>query len=495
MKSIYVFFIFILLFIMETESKEHEKNEVTKPIPISITSHTLVVNGKSISYKATTGYMEMKTEDGKSKANIFYIAYTKDDEKQDHRPITFAFNGGPGSSSVWLHMGALGPKRVVFSDDGSPLPPPYSMVDNEYSWLEFTDLVFIDPVSTGYSRPSGEEKKEQFHGMKEDAHSIGDFIRLYTSKTKRWLSPKYLAGESYGTTRAALLASYMQERHGMYINGLVLISCALDFSTLRFKPGHDLPYILHFPTYTATAFYHKKLDKSLLTDLEKTVELSRLFAEREYLPFLWKGDNVSTEEKAAIIKKIAYFTGLSEDFIHNTNCRIDIMNFAKELLRNEDRTIGRLDSRYKGIDRRSVGASFEFDPSYDAVIYGPYAGTINHYLNENLKFESELPYEILTGNVHPWNWGSAAEGYTSVTETLRKAMSTNNHLKIFVANGYYDLATPFYATEYALAHMELDETLRNNITMTYYPAGHMMYVQKQSLLQLTNDVRKFYVHK
>lgn len=480
---------------METESKEHEKIEVTKPIPSSTTNHTLMVNGKTISYKATTGYMEMKTEDGKPKANIFYIAYTKDNEKQETRPITFAFNGGPGSSSVWLHMGALGPKRVVFSDDGTPLPPPYLMVDNEYSWLEFTDLVFIDPVSTGYSRPSGEEKKEQFHGTKEDAHSIGDFIRLYTSKTKRWLSPKYLAGESYGTTRAALLASYMQERHGMYINGLVLISCALDFSTLRFKPGHDLPYLLHFPTYTASAFYHNKLDKSLQTDLEKTVELSRIFAEREYLPFLWKGDNVSKEEKTAIIKKIAYFTGLKEDFIDNTNCRIDIMNFAKELLRNEDRTIGRLDSRYKGIDRRSVGASFEFDPSYDAVIYGPYTGTINHYLQENLKFESELPYEILTGNVHPWNWGSAADGYTSVTETLRKAMSTNNHLKVFVANGYYDLATPFYATEYALAHMELDESLRKNITTTYYPAGHMMYVQKQSLLQLTNDVRKFYINK
>ncbi|MBK7986774.1 MAG: peptidase S10 [Ignavibacteria bacterium] len=495
MKATYIFFILILLFNMETESKEHERNEVTKPTPTSITTHTLSINGASVAYKASTGYLGMKSEDGKSKANIFYIAYTKDNEQHANRPITFAFNGGPGSSSVWLHMGALGPKRVVFTDEGNPLPPPYSMVDNEYSWLEFTDLVFIDPVSTGYSRPAGEEKKEQFHGTKEDAQSIGDFIRLYTSKTKRWLSPKYLAGESYGTTRAAMLASYLQERHGMYINGLILISCALDFSTLRFKPGHDLPHLLHFPTYTATAFFHKKLDPSLLTDLEKTLESSRLFAEKEYLPYLWKGDKVTKEEKTAMIKKIAYFTGLNEQFIDNTNCRIDIMNFAKELLRSEDRTIGRLDSRYKGIDRRSVGSSFEFDPSYDAVIYGPYTGTINHYVHENLQFESELPYEILTGNVHPWNWGSASEGYTSVTETLRKAMSTNNHLKVFVANGYYDLATPFYATEYALNHMELDESLRNNITMTYYPAGHMMYVQKQSLIQLTNDIRRFFGKK
>lgn len=482
---------------METEAKEHEKSEVAKPNTPSpsITQHTLSINGKTVSYTATTGYMEMKTEDGKSKANIFYIAYTKENEKVENRAITFAFNGGPGSSSVWLHMGALGPKRVIFTDEGFPLPPPYSMVDNEYSWLEFTDLVFVDPVSTGYSRPAGEEKKEQFHGIREDAQSIGDFIRLYTTKNKRWLSPKYLAGESYGTTRAAMLASYLQERHGMYMNGLILISCALDFSTLRFKAGHDLPYLLHFPTYTATAFYHKKLDNSLMQNLEKTLDLSRSFVEQEYAPFLWKGDKVTKEEQNKIVKRIAYFTGLSEQYIEQTNYRVDIFNFTKELLRNEDRTVGRLDSRYKGIDRRSVGSTFEFDPSYDAVIYGPYAGTINHHLHDNLKFESDLPYEILTGNVHPWNWGSASEGYTSVTESLRKAMSTNNHLKVLVANGYYDLATPFYATEYSINHMELDKTLQNNIIMTYYPAGHMMYVQKQSLEQFTKDIKKFFETK
>lgn len=477
------------------DAKEPDKSEKKEPTilpPMSTTHHTLQVNGQSIRYTATTGYMELKTEEGKAKANIFYIAYTKDAGTSEKRPITFSFNGGPGSSSVWLHMGALGPKRVLFTDNGDPLPPPYKMVDNDFSWLEFTDLVFIDPVSTGFSRPANEEKKEQFHGTKEDAQSIGEFIRLYTTKNKRWSSPKFLAGESYGTTRAALLSSYLQERYGMYLNGLVLVSCALDFSTLRFKAGHDLPYLLHLPTYTATAYYHKKLDKELQSDLQKTMELSRKFVTDEYAPFLWKGDKVTDSEKNTVTKKLSFFTGLSEQFIHSTNYRIDISNFTKELLRSEDRTVGRLDSRYKGIDRRSVGATFEYDPSYDAVIYGPYSGVLNQYISEQLNFESELPYEILTGNVHPWNWGSAAEGFTSVSETLREAMTVNPHLKVFVANGYYDLATPFFATEYSLDHMELDKTLHNNLTLTYYEAGHMMYVHKNSLIKFTEDVKSYY---
>ena len=476
------------------EPEKSEKKEQTVLPSISNTQHTLQIKGQSIRYTATAGYMEMKTEEGKPKANIFYVAYTKENTTSENRPITFSFNGGPGSSSVWLHMGALGPKRVLFTDDGDPLPPPYKMVDNDYSWLEFTDLVFIDPVSTGFSRPANEEKKEQFHGTKEDAQSIGEFIRLYTSKNKRWSSPKFLAGESYGTTRAALLSSYLQERYGMYLNGLVLVSCALDFSTLRFKAGHDLPYLLHLPTYTATAFYHKKLNKELQTDLQKVMELSRKFVTEEYAPFLWKGDKVTDSEKSTIANKLSYFTGLSEQFIHNTNYRIDISNFTKELLRSEDRTVGRLDSRYKGIDRRSVGATFEYDPSYDAVIYGPYSGVLNQYISEQLKFESELPYEILTGNVHPWNWGSAAEGFTSVTESLREAMTVNPHLKVFVANGYYDLATPFFATEYSLDHMELDKTLHSNLMLTYYEAGHMMYVHKKSLIKFTEDVKSYYVN-
>lgn len=477
------------------DAKEPDKSEKKEPTvlpPTSTTHHTLQVNGQSIRYTATTGYIELKTEEGKAKANIFYIAYTKDATTSEKRPITFSFNGGPGSSSVWLHMGALGPKRVLFTDNGDPLPPPYKMVDNDFSWIEFTDLVFIDPVSTGFSRPANEEKKELFHGTKEDAQSIGEFIRLYTTKNKRWSSPKFLAGESYGTTRAALLSSYLQERYGMYLNGLVLVSCALDFSTLRFKAGHDLPYLLHLPTYTATAYYHKKLDKELQSDLQKTMELSRKFVTDEYAAFLWKGDKVTDSEKNTITKKLAYFTGLSEQFIHSTNYRIDISNFTKELLRSEDRTVGRLDSRYKGIDRRSVGSSFEYDPSYDAVIYGPYSGVLNQYISEQLNFESELPYEILTGNVHPWNWGSAAEGFTSVSETLREAMTINPHLKVFVANGYYDLATPFFATEYSLDHMELDKTLHSNVTLTYYEAGHMMYVHKNSLIKFTEDVKSYY---
>lgn len=490
----YLIILFFCTTLMSTEAKESDKSEKKDmPLPAtSVTKHSINISGKPIQYTATTGYMEMKSEDGKHKANIFYVSYVKDSETKEKRPITFAFNGGPGSSSVWLHMGALGPKRVLFSDEGEPLAPPYSMADNEYCWLEFTDLVFIDPVSTGFSRPVGEEKKEQFHGTKEDAQSVGEFIRLFTTKNKRWSSPKFLVGESYGTTRAALLSSYLQERYGMYLNGLLLVSAALDFSTLRFKAGNDLPYLLHLPTYTATAFYHKKLSQEMQQDIHKTLESARAFVANEYVPFLWKGDNNTASDKKAMAKKLSVYTGLSEQFIENSNFRIDISHFTKELLRDNDRTVGRLDSRYKGIDRRSVGASFEYDPSYDGVIYGPYSGVLNHYIADELKFESDLTYEILTGNVHPWNWGSAAEGYTSVSESLREAMTVNKHLKVFVANGYYDLATPFFATEYTLNHLELDETLRSNIQLTYYEAGHMMYVHKKSLIKFTDDVRAYY---
>jgi carboxypeptidase C (cathepsin A) len=456
-----------------------------------ITHHSLNIKGKVLNYTATTGMMKIVDEEGKHKSSMFYVAYTKDGQDVATRPLTFAFNGGPGSSSVWLHMGALGPKRVVLTDKGDAPPPPYTMVDNEFTWLEFTDLIFIDPVGTGYSRPAKEEKREQFHGVDEDIASVGNFIRLYTTQSKRWLSPKFLAGESYGTTRAAGLADHLQDRYGLYVNGILLISMVLDFQTLRFSASNELPYILFLPTYTATALYYNKLSPALQANPEKTLSEVREWAITEYITALAKGDMLPEAQKKAIAAKLAAYTGLSSDFILRANNRIEIFRFTKELLRDERRTVGRLDSRFKGIDRDAAGENPEFDPSYNSAIYGPFTAVLHHYLRAELGYENDMPYEILTGKVHPWNWGSAERGFPSVAESLREAMSKNHHLKVFVANGYYDLATPFFAAEYSISHMQLDPALRENISMEYYKAGHMMYVEQESLKKMTRDIQDF----
>ncbi len=459
--------------------------------PPTITKHSLTINGKAINYTATTGYMKITDEDGKHKANIFYIAYTKDGEKAASRPITYTFNGGPGSSSVWLHLGALGPKRVLLADDGNALPPPFKVVDNEYSWLDFTDLVFIDPVGTGYSRPAKDEKPEQFHGIDEDIKSVGDFIRRYTTQNKRWLSPKFLAGESYGTTRAAGLSGYLQQSYGMTLNGIVLISTVLQFQTLRFAAGNDMPYWLYLPAYTATSWYHKRLSADLQANLKKTVDEVRAWSLNEYLLALTKGDALTVAEKSSIAEKLAHYTGLSKEYILNSNLRLDIHRYTKELLRSERRTVGRLDSRFKGIDYDAAGENPDYDPSYDAVILGPFTAAMNDYVRTTLEYENDLPYEILTGKVHPWNWGSGERGFPNVAETLREAMCKNHNLRVFVANGYFDLATPFSATEYTMNHLGLEAPLHDNIQMEYYESGHMMYIHKESLVKFTRDVAKF----
>ncbi len=458
----------------------------------SVTKHTLMVGGKSLSYTATTGYLPVSNDSGKVKANIFFIAYEKEGEpKKSARPLTFSFNGGPGSSSVWLHLGALGPKRVLMADDvGNPTPPPYTLVPNEYTWLEFTDLVFIDPVWTGYSRPIPGENKRQFHGVEEDIASVGEFIRLYTTKAERWSSPKFLVGESYGTTRAVGLSDYLIREYGMYLNGMMLVSSILQFETARFGPGRDLPHVLFLPTFTATAWYHKKLSPDLQRDLTTTLAEVRRWALADYLVALAKGDAIGKEEYEKTLEQLSRFTGLSKEYLARTNLRPSIQRFVKELLREERRTVGRLDSRFKGMDRDAAGENYEYDPSY-AVIYGPYSATLNDYVRTELKYTNDLPYEILTGKVQPWNWGSASDGFPNLAERMRRAMNQNPAMKVFVANGYYDLATPFFATEYTFNHLSLEPELRRNVTMAYYEAGHMMYIHKPSLQKLYEDVKKF----
>lgn len=488
----------------EQNGSEKANEFETPQDELSVTQHSVTINRKKIDYTVTTGRIVLheeslkegeeagKSEGEKAKASIFFVAYTRDDVKDlSKRPITFSFNGGPGSSSVWLHLGVLGPKRVLMDKEGHPYPPPYQLVNNEFSLLDQSDLVFIDPVSTGFSRIVPGEKAEQYHGVERDVQSVGDFIRLYTSRYRRWRSPKFLIGESYGTTRAAGLSGYLQERHGMYLNGLMLVSCILNFQTARFNPGNDLPFILFLPTYTAIAWYHKRLGKELQKDLRKTLDKVEAFAFGEYTEALMKGAALPDQKRKQIIKKLAQFTGLSEDYIDRTDLRIEIIRFTKELLRDERRTVGRLDGRYKGIDRDSAGEHIEADPSMMAIL-GSYSGALNDYIRAELEYESDLPYEVMNMQVNPkWDYSKHLNEYLNVAETLRKAISANTHLKVLVANGYYDLATPYFATEYTFNHIGLDKSLSENISMTYYEAGHMMYVHLDSLKQMKKDLAKF----
>ena len=484
----------------ETKKPEEKKDEKPTPKDNLVESHhTLTIGGKEIKYTVITGTMVLKEETAdrekesegeKPRAEIFFIAYTKNGVKdKSRRPVTFSFNGGPGSSSVWLHMGLLGPRRVVQEFDGDLPRPPFQLTDNEYSLLDETDLVFIDPVSTGYSRAAEGQKPVEYHGFKKDIESVGDFIRLYTTRYNRWLSPKFLAGESYGTTRAAGLSGYLFDRHGMMLNGIMLISSVLDFATIDFAFGNDLPYIVYLPGYAATAWYHDALTTphKTLQNLLKEVEE---FALRDYASALLKGDALMPEERAIVVEKLARYTGLSPAFLERTNLRIKDQHFFKELLRERGQTVGRLDSRFVGLDRSGVTETPEYDPLLTNVM-GPYTAGFYDYVRSELKFEADMPYEILSEKVHPWSFKEFEGQAIYVAETLRKAMTVNPHLKVFVANGYYDLGTPYFATEYTFSHLGLNESLRGNISMAYYEAGHMMYIHLPSLEAMKRDLAEF----
>ncbi len=460
---------------------------------LSITEHTITLNGKAIRYKAEAGYMPMKDEAGKLLSTIFFIAYTQQGVDTQKRPITFTFNGGPGSAALWLHMGGLGPKRVKMSEEGFALPQPFQYEDNEYSWLEFTDLVFIDPVSTGYSRPAPGIDKKKFHGVQEDINSVGDFIRLYITRNERWLSPKFLCGESYGTVRAAGLAGYLQETYGMYLQGVVLISAVLDFHTSEFEHGNDLPYALYLPTYAATAWYHKKLQGKYRENLQDTLKEVEQWALTDYWLALAKGNRLTPQERSDIIAKLSQYTGLSSKFIDGENLRIDLARFILELLREERQIVGRLDSRFRGVHRGDDLSNYSIlmdDPS-NSAIWGSFTAAVNHYIRTQLKYVNDLPYWPITMEVYPWDFGKVLD-YVHVAEILEKAVIANRHLRVMIANGYYDQATPYFATLFTVNHLVLPPELQKNVVMKYYEAGHMMYIHKPSHKKLRDDAYEFY---
>ena len=463
----------------------------------SVTDHTIRLGGQNIAYKATASTILLKDEKGEPTASIYSTAYTRSDVKDlSQRPIAFIYNGGPGSSSIWLHMGAFGPRRVVTADAAATPPAPYKLVDNADSLLDKADLVFIDPVGTGFSRAVGKTQNKDFWGVDQDVKSLAQFIIIYVSRNHRWNSPKFLIGESYGTFRSAALGDYLQTHDRLYINGIVLISNVLDLRTLGFLPGDDMSYIFYLPSYAASAWYYKVL-KDRPENLEAFLAEARQYASGDYASALMKGSKLTDSEKTEVAKKLARFTGLSEDYLTKANLRVTLPQFNAELQRSRGLTIGRYDSRFSGPTYDLLTENSEYDPSFSAVA-GAFTAGFNSYVREDLKYSPERNYETITGEAgRNWDWKHTAgnqsffPGAPNVEGDLIEAMLDNPHLQVQVENGYFDMATPFFATEYTMDHLGLPEKLRGHIHLEYYTAGHMMYLRSDDLARLNNNVGKF----
>lgn len=456
-----------------------------------ITQHEQKIGGKKIAYTATVGRMPLKTEQDEIDAQIFFIAYTRDDVK-DHsqRPLVFAFNGGPGSASIWLHMGALGPKRVDMADGGFLPASPYRMTDNEYSILDLADIVFVDPVGTGFSRAKDDDTAKTFWNLEKDVESVGKFIRLYLTRYGRWSSPLFLAGESYGTTRSAGLAGHLVDK-GITFAGILLVSTVLNFQTILFGRGNDLPYMLYIPTYAATAWYHQRLPEDLQTrPLADVLAEVEAWTVSDYWVALARGDQLPEDERQSIISTLSRYTGLSEQYLAYTNLRPEIMRFDKELLRDEGWTVGRIDSRFKGRDAVQVNERPDFDPSL-VQIDPPYTAVFNQYVRQHLGYETDLEYMTLSYDVNgKWEWERGR--YPDTSEALRSALAKNPYTQIYIGQGYYDLATPHYGAVYTFNHMDLSPEARQNLHFYFYEAGHMYYLDVPSLKQFKADAKKFF---
>jgi carboxypeptidase C (cathepsin A) len=474
--------------------KAEEKDEhfdLTEVAPV-VTHHQITVDGKVLKYTATTGRLPVKRGDGKIEAEMFFVAYALEGQNATTRPLTFAFNGGPGSASIWLHMGALGPKRVVLNSDGFLPPAPYRVSDNPYTLLDKSDLVLVDAIGTGFSRAGSVAESKKFWGVKGDIEAFSEFIRLYLTRYERWGSPLYLFGESYGTTRAAGIAGYLAEQ-GISFNGITLLSTALSFQTLEDNKTNDLPYILLVPTFTMIAGYHHKLPQDLSSDLPKARQESEQFASGEYAAALSKGDALSAGERQKAIEDMARYTGLTKDVIDQANLRIDVPKFTHYLLLDQKLRVGRLDGRFTGPDPDGLLDTPFYDPT-EAGIQSPFTTVFNNYVRSELGYKTDMPYYTFAPRSDSddwWNWGSGIQGFPDTAAALRKAIVRNPYLKVLVMEGYYDLATPYFAANYTMDHLDLGGKYRQNISFATYESGHMVYLATDSLKKMKNDQATF----